>query len=325
MLEFKSWIRSNSSRLLLLLGCLMFAFVLTSVIDTAIAQQVSESELSSLERSAAIQRQAERQPSPAAKADINFFALLAKGGAFMIPLGVMSVIVVTIIFDRLIGLRTGRILPGRFRKALTQSIRQNDMLDPRAIYRLCQEMPSSAATIVQAVILKTGRPQSEIQTTMTEITQREANRAYANVRWLNLAAGIGPLMGLLGTVWGLIRAFHDLSKLTANQNRADFLAAGIYEALITTLAGLMVAIPASLASHYFEGRVTKLFGYVEDLLEALLPRLERFEGKTRFEAIGRELVARDVGTSTPPPVSTSPSSLIPEPPKSRPTVPRMTK
>jgi biopolymer transport protein ExbB len=91
---------------------------------------------------------------------------------------------------------------------------------------------------------------------------------------LNLGAGIAPLLGLLGTVWGLIRAFHDTTKLTAGQNRADFLAVGIYEALVTTLAGLMVAIPAAVASHYFEGRINRIFGDIEELSRDVADRLE---------------------------------------------------
>ena len=60
-------------------------------------------------------------------------------------------------------------------------------------------------------------------------------------------------MGLLGTVWGMIRAFHDTAQLAPGQNKADYLAEGIYVALVTTLAGLAVAIPAAIFSHYFEG------------------------------------------------------------------------
>ena len=165
------------------------------------------------------------------------------------------------------------------------------------------------------MVLKTGRPQPEMQAATSDATQREVDRAYSNVRWLNLTAGIAPLLGLLGTVWGLIRAFHDTTQLTAGQNRADFLAIGIYEALVTTLAGLIVAIPAAIASHFFEGKITKIFGSIEELASELVMQLERFEGHMRFEPIGRELVARDPVSSPtilPPPIG----SLVP-PPASR--------
>jgi biopolymer transport protein ExbB len=106
----------------------------------------------------------------------------------------------------------------------------------------------------------------------------------------------------------LIRAFHDTTQLPAGQNRADFLAVGIYEALVTTLAGLLVAIPAAVASHYFEGRVTRVFGSIDESLSELLPRFEHFEGRNRFEVIGREIAPRELvagksSTVLAPPVS----------------------
>ncbi len=272
--------------------------------------QVSDSELNQLARDAASNR-ATTLLSPSAPNGMDFFSLLVKGGIFMIPIGLVSLMVVTLVFDRLIGLRSGRMLPGSLRRSLLQLTRHGD-LDPRDIYRVCGESTSAAARIIRAMVVKTGRPQPEIHAATTDASQREADLAYSHVRWLNLSAGIAPLLGLLGTVWGLIRAFHDTTQLTAGQNRADFLAVGIYEALVTTLAGLIVAIPAAVASHFFEGRITKVFGSIEELASELMMRLERFEGRTRFEPIGRELAARDL-LHGPSNVSGSMPSTVPPP------------
>ena len=277
--------------------------------------QVPDSELNQLARDAASNRDAISLSQSGQRSGINFFSLLVKGGIFMIPIGLVSLMVVTFVFDRWIGLRASRMLPSNLRKSLLQLTRQGE-LDPRDVYRVCGESSSAAARILRTMVLKTGRPLPEIQATTTEATQREVDRAYSNVRWLNLSAGIAPLLGLLGTVWGLIRAFHDTTQLTAGQNRADFLAVGIYEALVTTLAGLIVAIPAAVASHFFEGRITRIFGSIEELASELMLRLERYEGRTRFEPIGRELVARDllnshsivappIASAVPPPASRS--------------------
>ena len=275
----------------------LFCLSLFSSQDNVLGQ-VSESEINQLAREAASNR-ASALPTPsAARSGIDFFSLLVKGGIFMIPIGLVSLMVVTFAFDRWIGLRAGNLFPRTLRKQLLQLWRQGE-IDPRDVYRCCGESSSAAAKIFRAMILKTGRPQPEIQAATSEATQREVDRAYANVRWLNLAAGIAPLLGLLGTVWGLIRAFHDTTQLAAGQNRADFLAVGIYEALVTTLAGLIVAIPAAIASHYFEGRITKVFGTMEETASDLILKLERFEGRARVEAIGRELAMRDTLQSTP--------------------------
>jgi len=135
-----------------------------------------------------------------------------------------------------------------------------------------------------------------MQASVTEVLQREAEKAHASVRWLNFAAAVAPLLGLLGTVWGLIQAFHDMTQLSPSQNRAEYLGRGIYEALVTTLAGLIVAIPAALFAHYFEGRITKIFREIEEIVFALIPKFERYEGRVRFDAIGSELVPRSIDT-----------------------------
>ena len=93
------------------------------------------------------------------------------------------------------------------------------------------------------MLVKVGRPHSEVEHAVSEAAEREAERAYANVRWLNLCTAVTPLMGLLGTVWGMIVAFHQTTLLAPGQDRATQLAQGIYIALVTTLGGLMVAIP----------------------------------------------------------------------------------
>lgn len=280
--------------------------------------QFSEVELNNMAREAAANRQNAAMATSLPNVGIDFFTLLIKGGVFMIPIGLVSLMVLTFVFDRLIGLRSGKLMPGRLVKSVEHLLRKGE-LDPRSLFRVCNDFPSPAASVIHAAVMKTGRPNPEMLGAVRETLQREADKAYANVRWLNLSAGIAPLLGLLGTVWGLIRAFHDTTQLTAGQNRADFLAVGIYEALVTTLAGLMVAIPAAVASHYFEGRITKIFGQIEELAGAVVPSLEIYEGRTRFEAIGRDLVARDLNPSQAPNANNAmstgltPPSAVPRP------------
>jgi biopolymer transport protein ExbB len=154
--------------------------------------------------------------------------------------------------------------------------------DPREAYRVCQRYPSAAANVIRSMLLKVGRPHAEVEHSVAEASEREADRIYANVRWLNLAAAVTPLLGLLGTVWGMIRAFHDTTKLPPGLNKADFLAGGIYEALVTTFSGLLVAIPAAFCAHYFESRITAMFHEIDELLFNLMPQVERYEGRVRF-------------------------------------------
>ncbi len=234
--------------------------------------------------------QPDRQEIPG----INFFALLIKGGVFIVPILLMSMLVVTFAIERALGLRKDKILPDELVLHLGELGRSPAGFDPRQAYRLCQRIPSAASNVIRAMLLKVGRPHSEVEHAVSEASEREAERIYANVRWLNLAAVVTPLMGLLGTVWGMIRAFHDTTQLAPGQNKADYLAEGIYVALVTTLAGLSVAIPAAILSHYFEGRITKAFHQIDELLFNLLPQIERYEGRVRF---GQGNGSKAAGTS----------------------------
>lgn len=228
------------------------------------------------------------EPSPG----INFFDLLIRGGIFMIPIAAVSIVVVMFAIERAYQLRRSKILPRGLVKGLGQLARDAEVLEPRAAYKLCQQFPSAAANIIRSMLLKVGRPHSEVEAAIAASSQREADRLYGNVRWLNLAGGIAPLLGLLGTVWGLILAFHDSTQLGASQNRAEQLARGIYEALVTTLAGLLVAIPAVMLSHYFEGKLGDLFRQIEELMFHLSAQVERYEGRVRFDPAGKELMTR---------------------------------
>ena len=221
-------------------------------------------------------------PAAPAGEDLNFFELLVMGRYFMIPILLMSLLVVTFTIERFIGLRRARVLPEELVTDLGQLGGPQTSFDPRKAYRICQQYPSAASSVVRAMLLKVGRPHSEVEHAVGEASEREAARLYANVRWLNLAAAVTPLMGLLGTVWGMIRAFHDTTQMAPGQNKADYLAEGIYVALVTTLGGLMVAIPAAIFAHYFEGRIQSLFLQIDEMLFNLMPQIERFEGRVRF-------------------------------------------
>jgi len=212
---------------------------------------------------------------------LNLLTLLLKGGLLMIPIGAMSIIVVMLVIERSIALRRERVMPSTLVDELGELGSVPGVMDPRQAYQLCQRYPSPTAVVIRSMLLKTGRPQSEVEHAVAEASEREASRLYANVRWLNLIAAIAPLMGLFGTVWGMIRAFFDTTQLAAGQNKADFLAQGIYVALVTTLGGLAIAIPAAIFAHYFEGRIERLFHEIDELLFNLLPQIERYEGRMR--------------------------------------------
>lgn len=248
---------------------------------------------------------------------INFLSLLMSGGWMMIPIALMSVLVVTVTLERAFALRQGNIIPSRLIRGLQDLSTVDDSLDPVAAYKLCQRYPSAAASVIKTMLLKIGRPHAEIEHAVAEASQREADRLYANVRWLNMATAVTPLMGLLGTVWGMIEAFHATTQLVPGQDRAEQLAGGIYVALVTTLAGLMVAIPSAVFAHFYEGKITAAFRRLDELLFQFLAQIERFEGESRFD--GQEVkpistTDRERGGVAKPPVTSGVRPTPPPPP-----------
>jgi biopolymer transport protein ExbB len=212
----------------------------------------------------------------------TLWQLFLAGGIFMWPIVAMSLVVVTFGIERLIALRRQRILPSKLVEELATL--ESGRLDPRVAYRVCQENPSAAGRVIQSLLEKLGRPLPEMERAVEVAKEREASHLYANVRPISLAVSVTPLLGLLGTVQGMIIAFYTTANLEAGANRAAELANGIYVALITTFAGLCVAIPAAIIAHFLEGRILKQFREIDSVVDGVLPQLERFEGKGRVTA-----------------------------------------
>ncbi len=222
------------------------------------------------------------EPAVAAPKPPTVWELIVQGGIFMIPIGFCSIIVLAFALERMIGLRRNRIVPPKLLVALRKLDTEANGIDPRLAYDVCQEHPSPLANVVRAAILKIGRPHSELEKTVEDAVSREADEMAHNLRPINVAISIAPLLGLLGTVQGMILAFMVTSTTTATGTaKGQELAQGIYVALVTTFAGLCVAIPAIMIANMLEGRIDRLLRVMEDVFLELLPQFERFEGKLR--------------------------------------------
>lgn len=255
---------------------------------------VTTEELEQLAAEAAANKAAATTDKLAAQAprEMNFLQLLMDGGPLMIPLVLISILVLTVSLERFINLRTGRILPRRLRRGLVEAAEQRFPVDPQELYQMSLRFPSVASRVMESMLKKIGRPVPEMETAVQDACQREADRLYGTVRWLTAAAAIAPLLGLLGTVWGMILAFFETTQPGLGMNKTQQLAQGISIAFVNTLGGLSIAIPAAGFSHFFEGRIIKLMNMVEEHVAALIPRLERFEGVTRYDIELSGLVQR---------------------------------
>ena len=221
------------------------------------------------------------QPAAVESGLPSLWDLAVQGGWFMIPIGLASIVTITFTLERLVGLKRNRILPPEFIAKLRELMLEPQK-DPRKVWQACQDNPSPLANVVKAAILKTGRPHAEVEKAVEDAVDRETDGMTRNLRPINVVASIAPLLGLLGTVQGMILAFMVTSTTTSTGTaKAQELAHGIYTALVTTFAGLCVAVISVVLANFLEGRIEALLRKMEAIFLDLLPQLERFEGRLR--------------------------------------------
>jgi biopolymer transport protein ExbB len=191
--------------------------------------------------------------------------IVKSGGPLMIPIGICSFILVVFLFERFISLRKSRIIPGPFTKRFLEQLREGE-LNQSAAMTLCERNGSAMANVFQAGIQKWGRPSVEVEQAVLDEGERTSNRLRKYLRLLNGVATVCPLLGLLGTVLGMIHAFDSIAVVGATMSDPKALiATGISQALLTTAAGLTVAIPAYITYLFFSSRVDKHVMEIDEL------------------------------------------------------------
>ncbi len=210
---------------------------------------------------------ADPQAKPAA-AEKNLFDVIRDGGVLMIPLFLCSFITLVFCFERAISLRRGRVIPAPFVKRFMHQLREGK-LDREQALEQCQESQSPIAELFAGAIRKWGRPAVEVEQAILDGEERIAITLRRYLRLFNGVATISPMLGLLGTVFGMIHIFNEISHSDA-MGKTELLAGGISEAMITTASGLTVAIPAMCFYMYFSSRVEKLVVDLDNLGQELV-------------------------------------------------------
>ncbi len=187
--------------------------------------------------------------------------IIQKGGVVMYPILLCSVLSVAIFLERLWSLREGIIIPKNFIKEVEEFIRMKKFNEAIA---LCSTSNSSIARIIYAGLKKAGKSKEEIKEAVNEQGKQEAMELERFLTTLGTIAGVSPLLGLLGTVTGMIKTFNVLA-ISKQLGDPGMLSAGISEALITTAAGLIVAIPSFIFYKYFTSKVDKLVVKMEGI------------------------------------------------------------
>ncbi len=189
------------------------------------------------------------------------FDMIIKGGPIMYPIILCSIIALAIVIERVFHLYRANIDTKRFMDEIANKLRRNKIMES---IEMCENTPGPIAHILKAGILKHDRPKEEIKETIEEAGLYEVPRLEKNLPVLSTIAHITPLLGLLGTVCGMVRCFQVIQEKSVSLHPVSpgDLAGGIWQALITTVVGLSIAIPTYVAYNYL---VNKVDGFVLDM------------------------------------------------------------
>lgn len=204
--------------------------------------------------------------APPAQASLDsIYDLLVSGGPLMIPIAVCSVVALAYATERWIRLQPTFLgSPGFGREVLERVASDGE----GPALELCRSRPTPLARILAAGLERARQPFLEREKAVEDTAASEVKLLGQNLRPLLLVWLVAPLLGLLGTVWGMIEAFSRIAT-AEGIGRPEGLAAGIYQALTTTAAGLSVAIPAIVAHHLLKGRIERFARRSEELYREL--------------------------------------------------------
>ena len=201
--------------------------------------------------------------------------LIADSGVFGWLLIVMSILSLTLIIEAIVSLKRDKLAPPDLIdeiQALFEEEQFNEAME------LCEAEPTFFTRVCGAGIAKIGHDFEVIQTSIEEMGDEESIRLHQKIGWLALIANVAPMIGLLGTVSGMVKAFDTIASTGGQASPAE-LADGISQALLTTMFGLIVAIPTTAAFAYVRNSLVKSIievgAIVEDLFERFRPGAAR--------------------------------------------------
>lgn len=180
--------------------------------------------------------------------------IIQKGGPVMYPIILCSILALAIVIERVYCLYKAKIDTKDFMNNVEITIKRNRIAEA---IKICDKTPGPIAHIVKAGIMKHDRSRQEIRESIEDAGHQEVPRLERHLSLLATIAHVSPLLGLLGTVTGMVRAFQIIQEKSASFNPVSpgDLAGGIWEALLTTVAGLIVAIPTVVLYNYLVNRV----------------------------------------------------------------------
>jgi len=210
----------------------------------------------------------------------DMWDIIQKGGPMMYLIILLSILAFGVVIERLYHLNKSRIDANKFMEEITNAVKRNKIIEA---IEICNNTPGPIAHIIKAGILKHDRSRPEIKESVEEAAQLEIPRMERHLPILATIAHIAPLLGLLGTVTGMIKSFQVIQQKAISMvpvNPGD-LSGGIWESLLATVAGLAVAIPTYVAYNYLVSQVDNLVYDMElsatDFVNLLSSRRDTYE------------------------------------------------
>jgi biopolymer transport protein ExbB len=196
---------------------------------------------------------------PAATEALSVWALTMKGGPIMIPIAICSVVAVYIFFERLATINKANKNPDSFITQIKDLVQRGDINGARL---LCTQFDTPIARMLEKGVARIGSPLKTIEASVENVAKLELFKLEKNMSVIATVAGAAPMLGFLGTVMGMVGAFISIAQEEGSVS-PKLLANGIYEAMVTTVAGLVVGIIAYLGYNYLVTRVSKMVHKME--------------------------------------------------------------
>lgn len=199
-------------------------------------------------------------PATATAPELSVWDLCLKGGIIMIPLALLSLVSIYIFVERWLVIRKAAVDDDTFMKRIKDYIHDGEI---ESAELLCKKTATPYARLIQKGISRIGRPMNDVLVAIENVGNIEVAKLGKGFTWLATTAAGAPMLGFLGTVTGMVKAFFALASAGNNAN-ISVLANGIYEALVTTVAGLIVGIIALFAYNYLSARVNHVMNQLEN-------------------------------------------------------------
>ncbi len=191
----------------------------------------------------------------------DLFNLLVKGGIIMVPIALASLLGVAVVLERLWALRRQNVYPPGLLERVRENLARKGV---RSADQLVENDPSSLGRLLHAALERASLPSVDLRARVEERGRREAQVIGRHIETIGVLAAVSPLLGLLGTVTGMISVFRQVMvEAGARGVNPASLASGVWEALVTTAAGLSVGIPLYLAYRLLAGRADDLVAQLE--------------------------------------------------------------